>query len=252
MDNIEQTEVPVGEAGATASPDNTPIDTQPVEAEAPVSDGTPVETGTAPAPWESDPRFRGKTQEEMYAIVQEADKYKGELGRKAKAFDLIGQKTGLTPEQLEAQMAEMDRKAQQERYANDPMAPLVDKISYLEAREQERERERANAKLESELNSFLQENPAYANSRDKLLKLVKTPGIGFDPNTGNDLGSIEDIAREWIGETRAQGQQDAYKKIETKIMTQATPVRNVSNKTFSIEDMKKMSVAELEAILPHV
>jgi len=250
MDNIETTEAPVGEAGATASPDNATIDTQPIETEAPVSDGTTVETGAASAPWESDPRFKGKTPEEMYAIVQEADKYKGELGRKAKAFDLIGQKTGLTPEQLEAQMAQMDYQAQQERYANDPMAPVMDKVSYLEAKLQAQEQEKANQILESELNSFVQENPSYANSRDKILKLAKTPGIGFDPNTGSDLGSIADIAREWIGETRAQGQQDAYRKIETKLMTQATPVRNVSNKTFGVDDMKNMSVAELEAILP--
>lgn len=251
MDNIEHTEVPVGEAGATASPDNTTIDTQPVEAEASVSDGAIAETVTTSAPWESDPRFKGKTPEEMYAIVQEADKYKGELGRKAKAFDLIGQKTGLTPEQLEAQMAQMELQAQQERYANDPIAPVMDKVSYLEAKIQAQEQEKANIALENEVNSFVQENQAYANSRDKILKLVKTPGIGFDPVTGNDLGSVADIAREWIGETRAQGQQDAYKKIETKIMTQATPVRSVPSKTFTLEDMQKMSVAELEAILPH-
>jgi len=64
--------------------------------------------------------------------------------------------------------------------------------------------------------------------------------------------SYADIANEYFGSARAQGQQDAYKKIDTKIMTQATGASQAPPKgKFTEEDMERMSVAELEAILPH-
>ncbi len=64
------------------------------------------------------------------------------------------------------------------------------------------------------------------------------------------IKSYADIAKEYFGETRAQGQQDAYKKIDQKQKTQATGVLSTPAKKFTEDDMANMTAAEMEAILP--
>jgi hypothetical protein len=237
MDTIENNESPVGSDGATSSPDtDSQVNTQTEESTEGVSDAQKVEeSGTLLA-------GKYKSPVELEKAYKELEGKLGELGQKASAADLLQEKFGVTPEQLQAQIEQMETQKQQERYKNDPMAPVVDEINQLKQIVERQEQEKAYANEERELDKFLKENPGYAPNRDKILKL----GL-----TSEQDKPYEEIAREWFGETRAQGQQDAYKKIETKQQTQSSGVQSAPNKTFSLEDMKGMSAAELEKILPH-
>lgn len=255
MDNVNNTE-PVGVEGATSAPDNSAVDTQTADdsQEAPdgVSDvqeaeGEP-EAGQASQPWDNDPRFKGKTAEDMFKIVQEADKYKGTLGRKAKIADLIEQKYGVSPEQLEAQIEQQEYQRKQQLYANNPLAPIVDEVHELKQIVQRQEQEKAKQAQEKELDKFLQDNPDYAPHKDKIFKLALTPGIGFNPDTGEET-SFEDLSREWVGEVRAQGQKDAYKKIDVKKQTQTTKPSSAPTRKVSQDDLETMPMEDLRAYM---
>lgn len=251
MDNPTNTPGPQEAAGATAAsgqPDV--VATQPTETVTPTSDGTSADVG-ASNPWDNDPKFKGKSPEDIYKAYTEVEKLNGQLGQKAQIANLIEQKYGVTPEQLKAQIEQQEQQQKQEFYKNNPLAPLVEKVQTLEQQLQLQEVERARALEESKLDEYLKTAPEYAPHRDKILKLGLTPGIGFNPETGDEV-SYAELAKEWIGEIRAQGQTDAYNRMETKIMTQATGAgTGESQRAISLEDMKNMSVAELEKILPH-
>jgi hypothetical protein len=251
MDNIETTS-PQGEAGATASSgETTQVDTQPTETTEAVSDGQVGEVGQASNPWDNDPKFKGKAPEDIYKAYTELQKVHGQVSRKAEIANLIEEKYGVSPDQLKAQIEAQELAQKREVYANNPLAPVLDKVSALEYKLQQQEQEKALQLQEKELDNFLKDNSDYAPHRDKILKLALTPGIGFNPDTGEET-SFADLAREWVGEVRAQGQQDAYKKIDTKIMTQATGVSKGSpTRKMSPEDMKNLSSAEMESFLPH-
>lgn len=249
MDTIEQ-QAPVGSDGATSSPDTAQeVDTQTFAPDTTVSDGA-----TGPAEENaSEPLLAGKykTQEDLVEAYKNLEGKLGDLGQKAAVADLIQETYNISPEQLRRQVEQLESQKRQERYANDPLAPLVDEVASLRAKVEAQEAEKANALLERDLDSFVRENPAYASSREKILKLARTPGIGFDPKTGEDLAGVADIAREWIGTTIAQGQQDAYKKIDTKEKTQATGASQSAPKgKLTLDDLSQMSTKELEAALP--
>jgi len=252
MDNIEQSSGPVGAEGATSSQDNSADDTQAVESSEETSQGVSdvqeaeQEAVQAPNPWDTDPRFKGKTPDEMFKIVQEVDRYKGTLGRKAKIADLIEQKYGITPEQLEAQIEQQEVARQKQLYANNPLAPIVDEVQQLKQKIAQQEQKEALQLQEKELDKFLKDNPDYTGSRDKILKLALTPGIGFNPETGEET-SFEDLANEWIGTVRAQGQQDAYKKIDVKKQTQQTQPSSAPSRKVSQEDLETMPIEDLRA-----
>lgn len=251
MDNLETNTSPSGEAGATASQGQLGAnETQPVETAQPVSDGATMETGNASNPWDNDPKFKGKTPDDIYKAYKEAEKLTGQLSHKAQIANLIEEKYGVTPEQLKAQIDQMDYQQKQAYYAQNPLAPVLDEVQSLKTIVQQQEQEKALNATKAELDSFLKDNPAYEVHKDKIMKLALTDGIGFNSKTGEEV-PFADIAREYFGEARAQGQQDAYRKIETKVNTQPTGVSSVQKRQLGSEDMKNMSVAELEAILPH-
>ena len=98
---------------------------------------------------------------------------------------------------------------------------------------------------QKELDSFLssEEGKPYQGFKDKILHL------GLNLERGKSYG---DIARDYFGQAIAQGQQSAYKKIDTKVMTQATGASQSAPKgKFTDDDLDRMTAAELEAILPH-
>lgn len=250
MDNIENAN-PSGEADVTASQGQfDATDTQPETNEKSVDGGTQEATGTASNPWDNDPKFKGKAPEDIYKAYKEAEKLTGQLSQKAQIANLIEEKYGVTPERLKAQIEQQELEAQRQRYADNPLAPIVDEVHNLKQQLEAQSQEKALMQVESELDSFIKENPAYEGQRDKIKKLALTPGIGYDPETGEDIATFDDIAREYFGEVRAQGQQDAYNKIETKILTQTTGASSSPQRKFSPEDMKNMSAREMEAILP--
>lgn len=233
MDTIENNAGPVGEAGATVSPDTlAEVDTQTVAPEAAVSDG-----GSDQAPEASEPLLAGKykSPEELENAYKELEGKLGSLGQKAAVADLIQEKYGMTPEQLRQTIeAEEQARLDQELQTN-PAGFALREVQTLK-------QQLALKEVESELDAYLRENPESAANRDKILKLA----LGDERDK-----SFADIDREWFGATRAQGQQDAYKKIEVKQKTQATGTTSVPKRQFSADDFKNMSVAEMEALLPH-
>jgi hypothetical protein len=251
MDNNENPS-PLGEADVTASQGQLDATvTQPAETTQPVDGGVVEETGQASNPWDNDPKFKGKAPEDIYKAYTELQKVHGQVSRKAEIANLIEQKYGVSPEQLKAQIEAQELAQKREVYANNPLAPVLDKVSQLELKIQQQEQEKALQLQEKELDKFLKDNPDYSAHRDKILKLALTPGIGFNPETGDEV-SFADLAREWVGEVRAQGQQDAYKKIDTKKMTQATGVSVAPPKgKITLDELRKMTAAEQAAILPH-
>jgi len=249
MDNIEN-DAPQGEADVTASSGQSGEDTQPVEAPAETVEAndeaetteTEAESGESSYPWEADEKFKGKTPDDIFRSYKELEKAQGSLGQKAEIANLLEEKFGVTPEQLKAQIAQQETAQKKQRYADNPLAPVIDEVQELKQIVQNQEHEKALANEEKELDSFLADNPDYQPYRDKILKL----GL-----TSEQDKPFDEIAREWFGESRAQGQQDAYKKIDTKKMTQATGAQSAPQRKFTEEELNNMTSEELEAILPH-
>lgn len=241
MDNIENTE-PVGVEDVTPSTDNSATDTQPAE---PVNEASETaEEGIASNPWDNDPKFKGKSPEDIYKAYKESEKLSGQLSQKARVANLIEERFGVTPDQFTAQLEAQEQQRRQELYANNPLAPLMDEVSELKAYKQQQEAEKALAEVNRQLDSFVKANPAYETHRDKILKLALTPGIGYDPQTGME-SSIEDLANEWVGSVRAQGQQDAAHKIETKVMNKPTGASKSEQKQkVGYEALKELPLSE--------
>lgn len=250
MDNTENV-TPVGGEGATSSQENETVSTQPVETATPVSDGQPAEAGQAPTPWDNDPRFKGKAPEDIYKAYTESEKVIGQLSQKAQLANKLSEKYGVSPEQVLSQIEQQELKEKQEYYANNPLAPVLDEVNQLKAIVQQNAQEKAMNDTKAELNDFLKTNPGFEAHKDKLMKLAITPGIGFDPKTGDEV-PFADLANEYFGAARAQGQQDAYRKIETKQTTQATSVSQAPPKGKpTLEELRSMTYAERLAVLPH-
>lgn len=237
MDNIE-TITPQGEADVTASSGQSEeVNAQPSESTQPVDGGEVSEEGESAYPWESDEKFKGKTPDDIYQAYKEAEKGLGQLSQKAQIANLLEEKYGITPEQLKAKIEQQEYQQIQERYAGNPLAPVLDKVNQLEQIVLHQEQEKALQAEEKELDGFLRGNPDYQPVRDKLLEL----GL----NEKYHDKSYEELAHEWFGQSRAQGQQDAYEKIETKKLTQTTKPTSAPKKKMTIEDMETMPIEDL-------
>lgn len=248
MDTIENNAEPVGEAGATASPDTSAqVDTQTVSPAESVSDGTEGQ-GTGEAPLLAG---KYKSQEELVKAYTELEGKLGSLGQKAAVADLLQETYGVSPEQLRAQIEQQEMEKKREYYAQNPLAPVLDEVQELRAWKNQQEQKEAQASVKAEIDSFIKSNPGYESHKDKLMKLALTPGIGFDPKTGVET-DLSEIASDYFGTARAQGQQDAYKKIDTKISTQATGVSKAPPKGKpTLEELRNMTYEERLAVLPH-
>jgi hypothetical protein len=197
-----------------------------------VSTETTVETTH---PWDSDDRFKGKTPDEMFKIVQEADKYKGQLSQKAKVADLLSQQFGLTPERM-AQIAQERAEAQQAAHIQ------ANPIAYVQNELQQVKQQLVIKDEEVKLDKFLAEKPQFADFRNE----IKSLGFSVDRDK-----TWDQIAEKYFGRAIAKGQEAAYNQIDIKQKTQATGVsRGEVRTSLTTEDMSKMSVSELEAILP--
>ncbi len=230
MDTIEETE-PAGGEGATSSQDTSAYDTQSVES----PDAVSAPEGAEAEQPEVLLAGKYKSPEELEKAYIESQKLHGTLGQKAKVADLILEKYNMTPDQFQAALEAEEQARMQQQYQENPGAFAVQKVQELEAKLALRDEEK-------ELDSFLQKNPEYSSQRDKILKL----GLNLEKDK-----SYEDIAREYFGEARANGQQDAYKKIEVKKMTQVTGTQSTPSKRLTEADFENMTAAEMEAVLPH-
>lgn len=242
MDTIENSE-PVGGEGATSSQDTSEqVDTQPEETAEVVSANETGESGEAPK------KLAGKydSPEDLEHAYKELEGKLGTLGQRAQVADLFEEKYGLTPEQLRQVVEQQELENQRQRYADNPLAPVLDEVASLRQMVQQQEIEKANIAVEQEIDGFLKDNSVYAPFKDQIKNLALTEGIGFDANGERP---IEEIANEYFGKAIAQGQNDAYKKIEVKKNTQATGVVSTPNKGITLDDMRNMTAAELEAVL---
>lgn len=237
MENLEQNTDPLGEAGATASQGQSDATgTQLVETTDAVSDGQVAEAGQASNPWDNDPRFKGKSAEDIYKYATEAEKVKGQLSQKAELANLIEQQTGMSTQQIKEQLAYQQQQQMAQAIQENPGLAAYQEVQNLKG-------QLAIQAEQKELDSFLQseEGKPYTSFRDKILNL------GLKLETDKTYG---EIAREYFGQSRAQGQQDAYQKIETKIMNQATGSKSSNHRSISSDEMKGMSTSEMETFLP--
>jgi hypothetical protein len=230
MDTIENTEAPAGDEGATSSLDTaSQVDTQPSETEPIVSDEKTVEEEKALL------AGKYKTPEELEKGYKELESKLGRRDEHSELVKMLEEQSGMSPSQIKDYIAKQKAQALQAQYQANPELYTAQKIQELEGKIALQAEER-------ELDKFLEKNPGYSPHREKILKL----GLNLEKDK-----TYDEIAREYFGEARAQGQQDAYKKIETKNMTQATSASQAAPKSrLTEEDMDKMSAAELEAVLP--
>lgn len=232
MDTIETPAEPVGSDGATSSPDTSAqVDTQPAESPEVVSAN---EGGEAEAP---EVLLEGKYMNpgELEKAYKEVEGKLGGLGQKASVADLIQEKYGLTPEQFQATLEAEEQARLEQEYATNPAGYALREVQELKG-------QLALKEEEGKLNSFIQTNPEYAPFKDKIFDI----GLNLQKYKGYD-----EIAKEWFGEAIATGQKGAYKKIEVKKMGQSTSVTSTPKKQVSEDDLRNLSAAELEAMLPH-
>jgi len=224
MDNLQPTADSAGAEGATSSQEQSTVETQPVEAETAVSAPESTQAGST-QPWESDPRFKGKTAEDVWKSYQEAQSLIGKTSQKAKVAELIEQKYGVTAERF-AEIVERNSQAErQQYYAENPLAPLQEQVQTLQQQIALQEEQKA-------LDGFIGQNPEYAPFKDKLLH------IGMNLETDKPY---EQIADEYFGQAIKHGQQSAYKKIEQKTNTQASVASAAPSKG-------KLTPQEIEAL----
>ena len=230
MDTIEQNEPVVVEDVATPM-DTSVNDTQPVETgEEYVTE--PAETGTV------EPTLlagKYKSPEELEKAYTELQSKMGEVGQKAELTNMLEKKYGMNAQQIKEYINQQEQAQLEQRIQEDPSGYALEEIQGLKA-------QLALKEEQAQLDSFITSNPEYAPFKDKILNL----GLNLERDK-----SYQDIANEYFGQARAQGQQDAYKRIDTKQMTQATSASQAAPKPrLTDEDMAKMTVAEMEAVLP--
>ena len=233
MDTIE-TEVPAGSDDVTSSPDTTEqADTQTVEPTQTLDGGGEAETGQTDAPLLAG---KYKTSQDLEKAYKELEGKLGDLGQKATVADLLQSTYGVTPDQVQELINRQAQEKAQAEYEANPGAYAYQEVQQLKA-------QLAFQEESAKLDSFIKENPEYQEFRDDIQE------FGFLPKYQNM--SYEDIAREKFGKAIAQGQQSAYKKIETKKNTQTTSVsQGNTRQKMTLDDMNNMTSEELEAILP--
>ena len=233
MDTIEN-ETPVGSDGATPSPDTDSNDTQPIESTDSFSEGNVDEVGEAPTLLAG----KYKSPEELEKAYNELQGKLGEQGRKAELANLLEQQTGMNAEQIRDYLTQQQSLQYQQQVQENPGMAAFQEVQSLK-------QQLALQAEQKELDSFLssEEGKPYQGFKDKILNL------GLNLERGKSYG---DIARDYFGQAIAQGQQSAYKKIDTKVMTQTTGASQSAPKgKFTDDDLDRMTAAELEAILPH-
>ena len=231
MDTLEEPIEPAGSDDVTSSPDTSVAETQPSEPSENVDGGTEVNEGAPEVLLAG----KYKSPEDLEKAYKDLESKLGTLGQRAKVADAIQEKYGMTPEQFQATLEAEEQARLEQEYATNPAGYALREVQELKSQLALRDEER-------ELDSFLSKNPEYAPQRDKILKL----GLNLEKDK-----TYEEIASEYFGSTRAQGQQDAYKKIEAKKMTQTTGTLSAPQKRLSDADFENMTAAEMEAILPH-
>jgi hypothetical protein len=241
MDNLQETVDSTGAEGATSSQEQSTVETQPVE-NVEASSAAETEEAGSTQPWESDPRFKGKTADDVWKSYQEAQSLIGTKSQQAKVAELIEQKYGITADRF-AQIVEQQGQAEkQQYYAENPLASVQEQVQSLQ-------QQLALQEVNKQLDSFIGTNPSYAPFKDGLMEQAL-----YNPMYANT--PFEEIADKIYGQAIKHGQQSAYKMVEQKTNTQATGVSQSPPKgQITPEDLDAMSnserIAAMEAMYPH-
>lgn len=231
--DTDETIEPVGGQDVSSSQDTSMDIAQPTESNEVVDGNESDEVGEAPTLLAG----KYKSPEELEKAYNELQGKLGEQGRKAELANLLEQQTGMNTDQIKDYLAQQRNFQYQQQVQENPGLAAFQEVQSLK-------QQLALQAEQKELDSFLssEEGKPYQGFKDKILNL------GLNLERGKSYG---DIARDYFGQAIAQGQQSAYKKIDTKVMTQATGVSQSAPKgKITAEDLQNMSVAELEAILP--
>jgi len=226
MDNLKKD--PQGAEDITASSGQSEEGTQASETEK-----AEAEVKEESTPWADNPKFKGKSAEDIYQAYNELEKQTGSLGQKAEIANLIEEKYGLTADQFKERLEAQEQQAQEQAVEQDP-------TGYLAQQVQKQQNELALMKEEKSLDNFLQENPDYKPFKDKMMKLA----LGVEQDK-----PYEDIAEEYFGEAIKTGKQSAYNQIDKKKKTQSTGVSSAKDK--EVPDLENMTSEEMEKVLPH-
>jgi hypothetical protein len=231
MDTNEQ--VPVGGEDVSSSQDTTQDIAQPVESVEGTDEAKTEEAGEATELLAG----KYKSPQELEKAYTELQSKLGEVGQKAELANILEKQTGMNHQQIKDYISNQERQRMEEEVRNNPGAYAYQEVQELKG-------QLALQNEEKELDKFLssEEGKAYTPFKDKIFKL----GLNLEKDKPYD-----EIAKEYFGESRALGQQDAYKKIDMKQSTQATGASQAAPKgRLTPEDMDKMSVEELESVLP--
>lgn len=232
MDTNENIE-PVGGEDVTSPQDTSTDIAQPEETEVAQDESESVETG------EASELLAGKykSPQELEKAYKELESKLGESGQKASLVNKLEEQTGMSAQQIANYLAQQEQQRMDQAIQENPGLAAFQEVQTLK-------NQLALQAEEKELDKFLgsEEGKPYQAFKDKIFKL----GLHLEKDK-----TYNDIAKEYFGEARATGQQDAYKKIETKKQTQATGAMSQPQKKFTEEDLRNMSAAEMEAILPH-
>ena len=232
MDTNEIIE-PVGGEDVSSSQDTSQDVAQPVESVEGHDEAKTEEAGEATELLAG----KYKNPQELEKAYTELQTKLGEVGQKAELANLMERQTGMSHQQIKDYIANQEMQELNQQYQDNPVPYLANELQQLKG-------QLAMQNEEKELDKFLssEEGKAYTPFKDKILKL----GLNLEKDK-----SYDEIAKEYFGESRAQGQQDAYKKIDIKQSTQATGAsQSAPAGKLSPEDMDKMTASELEKVLP--
>jgi len=232
MDTNETNE-PVGSDDVTSSPDTSNDIAQPAETEEVVDGEQSAEAG------EASELLAGKykSPQELEKAYKELESKLGESGQKASLVNKLEETTGMSAQQIANYLTQQEQAQQEQAIRENPGMAAFQEVQSLK-------NQLALQAEEKELDKFLgsEEGKSYAQHRDKIFKL----GLNLEKDK-----SYAEIAKEYFGEARAIGQQDAYKRIENKKQTQTTGMSQIPPKgKVTEDDMRNLSSKELEQILP--
>jgi len=218
--NIQE---PVGGQDVSSSQDTSTDIAQPTQSEEVVDGDQSEEVGEAPELLAG----KYKSQDELIKAHQELERKLGEQGQKAELANLLEKQTGMNYQQIKEHLANQERKRMEAQYQANPGAYAYQEVQALKG-------QLAMQAEEKELDKFLssEEGKAYAPFKDKIFKL----GLNLEKDK-----SYQDIAKEYFGESRAQGQHDAYKKIEMKQNTQSSGTKSTPQRKVSLDDLRNMT-----------
>ncbi len=241
MDNPNQ--VPVEAAGATAAQGQTEVVTHPTTPEAGSSATMPtgVEGSDNSTPsWSSDPRFAGKSPEDVYKSYRELETKLGNhkaIEEKAQLADLLQERLGITPNEVQDYIARQEQEEAEQRQREIEENPGLAALQEVESLKDRLALEQEKASL----GSFIGAHPELAPMKAQLFKLALTA-------ERNSNLSYEGIYEKYYGEAMKIAGAQAYQKIGEKQQMASTTPSSADVQKPKLEDL---SVAEMEKILPH-